>query len=186
MTEPDPGITGYTPPLGTSLVTQADRWQWQRRAVRALAAILDAHPELPAITWTLASTGGLAGQVNGIGVPPEEARATFSAWQQALRLGNVKEGPIRDTGVISLSGHGYHGTVRVGLIARVYCPLPDDEAALPGQAPEPGARVHPTSGSRGAAADNRASAPIGRHSRLHAGPLIPPQQPPGPQPMQTL
>jgi hypothetical protein len=67
--------------------------------VSVLAAILDAHPELPAITWTLSCTGGLAGQVNGIGIPPEEARATFTTWRQALRLDNVKEAPIRDTGV---------------------------------------------------------------------------------------
>jgi hypothetical protein len=189
MTEPNPGVTGYMPRPGTPLVTQADRWQWQRRAVRALAAILDAHAELPAITWTLTAAGGLAGQVNGIGVPPEEARETFTAWRQALRLDSVKEAPIRDTGVISLSGHGYHGTVRIGLIAHVYHPLPDDAApaveASPVKDPEQGARVHPARGSRDAATDNRATAPATRPGRLQAGPLIPPRQPPGPQPTHT-
>jgi hypothetical protein len=69
MTNPEPA--GYVPPPGAPLVTQADRWQWQYRATRALAAILDARPGLPAITWTLNQTGSLAGQVNGGNLPPE-------------------------------------------------------------------------------------------------------------------
>jgi hypothetical protein len=34
--------------------------------------------------------------------------------------------PIRDTGVTSLSGKVYNGTVHVAILARVYGPFPDD------------------------------------------------------------
>src|SRR5258705_495550 len=50
-----------------------------------------------------------------------------------LRLEQVKETRMRDTGIVSLSGRTYRGTVRVGLTARAYSPLPDDEA--PSQEP---------------------------------------------------
>jgi hypothetical protein len=63
------------------LVTQADRWQWQRQGARELAAILDAHPDLPQIGWQLGYIGGLVGEVIGMGLPPEQARATFTDWQ---------------------------------------------------------------------------------------------------------
>jgi hypothetical protein len=45
-------------------------------------------------------------------MPSEQARATFTAWQQALSLQDVKEAPVRDTGIISLTGKDYHGIVR--------------------------------------------------------------------------
>jgi hypothetical protein len=185
MTHPEPA--GHVPPPGTPVVTQADRWQWQYRATRALAAILDAHPDVPAITWTLTQTGSLAGQVNGIGIPPEQARATYTAWQHALRIDSVKETPIRDTGMVALTGRTYHGTVLVGLTTRLYYPLPDDEApaetlpAAPAVAQQSGSRVRPARESREPAAEARGTTSTTRPDRFQARPLSPSWQHGGPQ-----
>jgi hypothetical protein len=188
MTDPELPA-GYRPPPGTPLVTQADRWAWQRRAVSALAGILDVHPDLPQITWTVGPMGSLSGQVNGL-APAEEVRATFTAWQRALCLDSVSEVPIRDTGVISLSGQMYNGTVRVALLARVYGPLPQDEelAGTPAEGPAPRSddHVHHAPGSRPLAAGQRGSASATRPGRSQAGPLIPPRSPDGPQATPNL
>ena len=45
-------------------IMQADRSRWQQRAAAELAAILDAHPGIPVIAWTVTASGGaLSGQV---------------------------------------------------------------------------------------------------------------------------
>jgi hypothetical protein len=178
---------GWTPPPGTPLVTQADRWCWQRRAVRALADILDAHPDLPQIAWTIGPTGALAGQVNGL-APAGEVRATFTAWQHALRLENVSEVPIRGTGVTSLSGKVYNCTVHVAILARVFGPFPDDE---PARTPEGGAEHgpvdHPGRTPRNQpAVGQRRSTSATQPDHRQTGPLIPPRFPEGPQPTQGL
>jgi len=173
VTHPEPSA-GWTLPPGTALVTQADRWSWQRRAVRALGEILDAHPDLPQVTWTIGPTGLLTGLVNSL-APAEEVRATFAAWQCVLRLEGVREAPVRDSGVTSLSGHGYHGTVRVGLTARIYGPLPDDDKGVGESAPRPDDHVHRAVGRQPPAAGERRNASATRPGRGQAGPLIPPR-----------
>jgi hypothetical protein len=188
MTHPESASS--VPPPGVPLISQADCWRRQRETLRALAGILDAHPDLPAITWTVSWLGGVTGEVLGLGVPPEQVRATFTAWQQALRLEHVKEAPIRDTGIISLSGRTYRGTVRVGLTARAYYPLPDDEAPslepaatkAPEAAPVPGNPVRAARANRELGASQSGSAPAARPGRLKVGPLITPRPPEGPQP----
>jgi hypothetical protein len=187
MTDPELS-PGWTPPPGTPLVTQADRWSWQRKAVRALADILDAHPDLPQIAWTIGPTGALAGQVNGL-APAEEVRAAFTAWQHALGLENVREVPIRDSGVTSLSGRGYHGAVHVAILARVFGPFPDDvepagtAEAEAGHGPD----NHPGHTSRSRpAAGQRTSTSAAQPDHRQAGPLIPPRTPEGPQPTPGL
>lgn len=188
MTDPEPR-KGYTPPPGTHLVTQADRWQWQHRAARELLAILDAHPDLPAISWQVGYIGGLVGEVVGLGVPPEQVRATFTAWQHALGIEHVKEAPIRDTGVVSLAGHTHHGVVRVGLVARVYYPLPDDEETpgtpTPGSAPRSAEHVHRGPGNQLPAPARRGVAPGTRPGHLPAGPPVQPRPTEGPRPTQS-
>jgi hypothetical protein len=183
MTDPELP-PGYRPPPGTPLVTQADLWAWQRRAVRALADILDANPGLPQVTWTIGPTGSLNGHVNGL-APAEEVRATFAAWRHALRVEHIHEVPIRDTGVTSLSGTAYQGTARVSLTARVYGPLPDDEEPSPTPAarpePKPDDHVHHAPGSQPRAVGQRRSGLATRQGRSHAGPPIPPRSPDGPQ-----
>jgi hypothetical protein len=188
MTHSEPA--GSVPSPGTPLITQADRWRRQRETLRALVGILDAHPDLPAITWTVSWLGGVTGEVFGLGVPPEQVRATFTAWQRALRLENVKEAPIRDTGIVGLSGRTYRGTVRVGLTARAYYPLPDDEAPSQEPAAEvreaavtPGNPARTAQANREPAARQSGPAPVARPGWPPAEPLIPPRPPEGPQPM---
>ena len=55
---------------GAAEIAQADRARRQRQAAGELARILDAHPELPAIAWTVGPAGCvLTGQVNGLARP---------------------------------------------------------------------------------------------------------------------
>lgn len=72
---------------------QADRAGWQRRAAAELARILEGHPELPCLTWTVGPAGSvLIGRVSGL-APSTQVRAVFRAWQQALGLGECTERP---------------------------------------------------------------------------------------------
>ena len=72
-------------------ITQADRSGWQQRAAAELAAILDAHQDLPRIAWTVGPAGSvLAGHVSGL-APAALVRATFTAWESALALGERRE-----------------------------------------------------------------------------------------------
>jgi hypothetical protein len=155
MTGPEPAAHALPP--GAPLITQADCWRRQRETLRVLADVLDAHPDLPAITWTVSWLGGVNGDVLGLGVPPEQVRATFTAWRQALRLEGIKESPIRDSGIVSMSGRTYRGIVRVSLTAHAYYPLPDDTEPVAGAARE------------------RGTTSAARPDRPHAGPLIPPR-----------
>jgi len=67
-------------------IGHGERALWQRRAAAELAAILDAHPDLPVITWTVGPAGSvLAGQVSGL-APAARVREVFGAWRQALAL----------------------------------------------------------------------------------------------------
>jgi hypothetical protein len=94
-------------------ITQADRERWQREAVRELVAILDAHPGLPLITWTVSPAGGsLAGRVTG-------PRAAFAAWQQALGLAGVLEIPAGNGTVVWLRARARRGGIRVTVTATV-------------------------------------------------------------------
>ena len=73
-------------------ITQADRSRWQQRAAAELAAILDAHPGIPVIAWTVTAVGGaLSGQV----LAAAGRRGLFGQWRQALGLGELTENPVR-------------------------------------------------------------------------------------------
>lgn len=55
-------------------IENADRLRWQMRAHIHLAVFLDAAAKqgLPAIAWTIATTGAITGTVNGLGVTAAE------------------------------------------------------------------------------------------------------------------
>lgn len=73
------------------LIGDGERAWWQRRAAAELAAILDAHQDLPRIAWTVGPAGSvLAGHVSGL-APAALVRATFTAWESALALGERRE-----------------------------------------------------------------------------------------------
>ena len=75
-------------------ITQADRVRWQLLAAGELAAILAAHPDMPAIAWTVTASGGaLSGQLL---VPAASRRGLFTQWRRALGLGEVTENAVRD------------------------------------------------------------------------------------------
>jgi hypothetical protein len=61
-------------------ITQADRAGWQRRAAAELARILESHPDLPCITWTVGPAGSVVvGRVSGL-APACQVRQVFRAW----------------------------------------------------------------------------------------------------------
>jgi len=102
-------------------ITQADRFRWQQRAAAELAAILDAHPEIPVIAWTLTASGGaLSGQVLA---PAAGRRGLFRQWRQALSLDKVTETPDGTGTPVCLRARGVRGGVAVSVTATVF----DDE-----------------------------------------------------------
>ena len=65
--------------------TPSDRAGWQRHAAAELAAVLDAHRDLPLIAWTVVPAGAtLTGRVTGLA--PSKARQVFDLWRVALTL----------------------------------------------------------------------------------------------------
>lgn len=73
------------------VITQTERACWQRRAAAELARILDCHPELPCITWTVGPASSVVvGRVSGL-APAWQVRQVFGAWQQALGLEECSE-----------------------------------------------------------------------------------------------
>lgn len=80
-------------------ITDAEQALWQRRAAAQLAAILQAHPDLPPIAWTVGSAGStLTGHINGLD-PAMSAQAAFEAWRQALPLADQPTAGPRHTAV---------------------------------------------------------------------------------------
>jgi hypothetical protein len=99
-------------------VTQADRSRWQQRAAAELAVILDAHPGIPVIAWTVTASGGaLSGQVL---VPSPVRRGLFAQWQQALGLDQVTEVPSAGGSPVYLHARGVRGGVAVSIAATVF------------------------------------------------------------------
>ena len=101
-----------------SWVSQADRGRWQRQAVRELAAILAAHPDVPVIAWTVTASGGaLSGQVL---VPAAGRRGLFGQWRRALGLDEVTEIPAAGGTVVYLHARGALSGVPVSVTATVF------------------------------------------------------------------
>jgi hypothetical protein len=107
---------------GALEITQADQARWQRQAAGELARILDAHPELPAIAWTVGPAGCvLAGRVGGL-APAGQVRDVFDAWRAALALEEHREDQLGG-GTTWLHAAARRHHVKVRLIATVF----DDE-----------------------------------------------------------
>lgn len=104
-------------------ITHGQRAGWQRRAAGELAAILDAHRDLPIITWTLASAGSsVVGQVSGP-APADQLRGVFDAWRVALMLSTHREVTVGD-GTVFLRATTDRNRVRVTLSATL---MPDED-----------------------------------------------------------
>ena len=98
-------------------ITQADRSRWQQRAAAELAAILDAHPGIPVIAWTVTAVGGaLSGQV----LAAAGRRGLFGQWRQALGLGELTETPSAGGTAVYLNARGVRGGVTISITATVF------------------------------------------------------------------
>lgn len=62
--------------------SNAYRLRWQRAAHQALGEILKA--DMPAVMWTIATSGALVGDVDSLSSSPTEQRAAFDAWVRHL------------------------------------------------------------------------------------------------------
>jgi len=101
-------------------ITQADRSGWQRRAADELAVILEAHPGIPVLAWTVTASGGaLSGQVL---VPAAGRRGLFGQWRRALGLDEVTETPSAGGTALYLHARGVRGGVTVSVTATVFPP----------------------------------------------------------------
>ena len=99
-------------------VTQADRSRWQRKAAAELAVILDAHPGLPVIAWTVTASGaGLSGQVL---TPAAGRRGLFAQWRQALGLDEVTETLSGNGMPVHLLARGVRGDVTIRVTATIF------------------------------------------------------------------
>jgi hypothetical protein len=104
---------------GALEITQADRARWQRRAAGELARILDAHPQLPAIAWTVGPAGCvLAGKVSGL-APSGQVRGLFDAWRAALALAEDRE-QSSGAGTVFLRAAARRHGVKVRITATVF------------------------------------------------------------------
>jgi hypothetical protein len=107
-------------------IIQADRARWQRQAAAELAAILDAHPGLPAIAWAVGPAGCvLAGRVNGL-APAGQVRDAFDAWRAALALAEYREHQLGG-GATGLHAAARRDLVRVRLTATVPAGMREDQ-----------------------------------------------------------
>jgi hypothetical protein len=98
--------------------SQADRGRWQRQAVRELAAILAAHPDVPVIAWTVTASGGsLSGQVLA---PAAGRRGLFQEWRQALGLEEVTETPSGNGTAVYLHARAMRNGVAVSVTATMF------------------------------------------------------------------
>jgi len=102
-----------------SWVSQAERALWQRRAAAELAAILDAHRDLPVIAWTVGPAGSvLAGQVSSL-APAARVHEVFGAWRLALAL-EENPGQRMSGGTTWLHAAARRHQVKVRLNATVF------------------------------------------------------------------
>jgi hypothetical protein len=100
-------------------ITHGEQAGQQRRAAAALAAILDAHRDLPVIAWTVGPAGAmLSGRVAGPG-PAATVRAVFHDWRSVLALAEHTEttcGP----GTCYLRAAAWRDRVQLALTATVF------------------------------------------------------------------
>ena len=110
---------------GALEIIQADRARWQRQAAGELAAILDAHPGLAAIAWTVGPAGCvLAGRVNGL-ARAGQVRDVSGVWRAALALEEYREHQLGG-GTTWLHAATRRHQARVRLTAAVFAGEEDD------------------------------------------------------------
>lgn len=92
--------------------------RWQRDAYTALGEFLQS--DLPAVTWTIATSGALVADVDSLTSTPAEQRAAFDAWARHLNA-NITPERTDSGGVIHLyakfawQGERVRGAIRASI-----------------------------------------------------------------------
>ncbi|MCP9209539.1 hypothetical protein [Streptomyces cucumeris] len=91
-------------------------YRWQAAAHRILGELITEGRDngLPPLTWTLATTGALTGEVHGLGTTIKEQRATLTAW--AAHLGATIAETPRTDGRTSLHALISRDGERIGIL----------------------------------------------------------------------
>lgn len=101
--------------------------RWQRDAHRALGEFLKVA-DLPALMWTIATSGALVGDVDSLATSPERMRAAHRTWAGCLGA-DVKPERVGSDGVTHLYAQFRHGEgpteVRGAIRATIYPPFDD-------------------------------------------------------------
>ena len=101
--------------------------RWQRGAHQALGEFLKAD-DLPAITWTIATSGALVGDIDSLASTPTEQLAAFAAWVRRLNAEALPErtdsaGVAHLYAKFSWQGDRVCGAIR----ASIYPPMGGDQ-----------------------------------------------------------
>lgn len=105
--------------------------RWQRAAYQALGEFLDAG--LPAVSWTIATSGALVGDVDSLTSTPDEQRAAFDAWARHVGA-DVWPERVNANGVTRLhAGFAWskNPDVRGAIRASIYPPLDAEDGEQP-------------------------------------------------------
>ncbi len=83
-------------------VSNAYRLRWQRKSHRAVGEFIATATELglPAVMWTIATTGAITGEIDWLTSTPDEVRAAFARW--AGILGAQGSERVDHSGVVHL------------------------------------------------------------------------------------
>ncbi|MFJ6566594.1 hypothetical protein ACIQNU_04190 [Streptomyces sp. NPDC091292] len=102
--------------MGDYGISDADRVRWQRLSHDEVGVFLaDARTlGLPTITWTIATTGAITGEVGALGSTPEKQRTAFAAW--VAYLGVASSERRRDDGSVVLYARFDRGDLVGGAI----------------------------------------------------------------------
>jgi hypothetical protein len=111
-------------------IENSDRLRWQRRAHAHLARFLDAAVKqgLPAIAWTIATTGAITGTVSGLGVTTAEQREQFNAWATYLNA-TASERSRRDGSSTLYAKFEVEGEPVGAIRAELVPPMGDEDGA---------------------------------------------------------
>jgi hypothetical protein len=109
------------------------RLRWQRDAHRALGEFLACAAELgmPAMSWTIATSGALVGDVDSLTSSPQEMRQAFIGWAAALGA-TARPERVDSDGVSHLYAQfawEKQADVRGAIRADIYPPFDDEDGA---------------------------------------------------------
>lgn len=113
----------------SSSVSNVTKLRWQRDAHRVLGPLLQVNG-MPVVTWTIAISGALVGDVDSLASTPAEMREAFAAWVRQL---DAKAAPERVDGS---GGTHLYATFKVAdgsdvggaIRATIYPPFEEDGA----------------------------------------------------------